>query len=286
MNRNGSIRLLVLIVLFVISLAAAVGVFYLYQKEHAQNVQLQAQIMELENRQRQTVSQLEESKKVATELQLKLQEAESKADSLAGELLTEKSAHEETFNKLGQITAELSEQQLLRKDLEKRLNQVQEDSKKINEQIKIMQQQKIDLETKIKDLETGAGGVELGKVIVSPEASEPAIDAAPAQAKLADEKINAPVTKVAKVAKKDQPSLAKGQEGKVIIVNKEFNFAVINLGSKDHVSIGDEFLVSRLGKTIGDLKVEKVHEAMSAAGFAAELKDLIKENDQVTQKTK
>lgn len=149
-----------------------------------------------------------------------------------------------------------------------------------------MQQQKIDLETKIKDLETGAGGVELGKVIVSPEASEPAIDAAPAQAKLADEKINAPVTKVAKVAKKDQPSLAKGQEGKVIIVNKEFNFAVINLGSKDHVSIGDEFLVSRLGKTIGDLKVEKVHEAMSAAGFAAELKDLIKENDQVTQKTK
>ncbi|MCX5699347.1 MAG: hypothetical protein NTX01_06585 [Candidatus Omnitrophica bacterium] len=286
MYRKGLILLPVLIVLFIISLSAAGGVFYLYQKECAQNVKLQGQIVELENRQRLTIGQLEESKKIATDLELKLQEAKSRMDSLAGELTVEKSAHAETSNKLEQFKADLSKQKSLREDLENRLNQVQDDSKQIKEQIKIMQQQKVALEKKIKNLEIGADGVELGKVVVNPEVLQPANDAAQAQLKIADKKINATDAKASKVAKNQQPFLAKGLEGKVMIVNKEFNFVVINLGSKDKVSVGDEFLVSRADKPIGDLKIEKVHEFMSAAGFGAELKDLIKENDKVTQKIK
>ena len=286
MYRKGTILLPVLIALVIISLVLAGGVFYLYQKEHAQNVKLQGQIAELENRQRLTTSQLEESKKVATDLELKLQEAKKRIDSLADELTAEKSAHAETSNKLEQFKADLSNQKSLREDLENRLNQVQDDSKQIKEQIKIMQQQKVALEEKIKNLETGAGGVELGTVVVNPELPQLANDVVQVQPKMADAKINAPDTKIPKVIKKEQTPLANGQEGKVMIVNKEFNFVVINLGSKDKVSVGDEFLVSRSGKPIGNLKVEKVHEFMSAAGFAVELKDLIKENDKVTQKTK
>ena len=286
MYRKGSILLPVLVVLFIISLSAAGGVFYLYQKEYAQNIKLQGQIVELENRQRITSNQLEESKKMATDLALKLQETKSKMDSLAGEFAVEKSAHAEASNKLEQLKMDLSQQKSLREDLENRLNQAQNDSKQIKEQIKIMQEQKIALEEKIKNLEGGAGGVELGKVVVNPEVLQLANDVAQAQPKMVNEKIDSSDTKVSKITKKEQSSLAKGLEGKVMIVNKEFNFVVINLGSKDKVSVGDEFLVSRLGKPIGDLKVEKVHEFMSAAGFAGQLKDLIKENDLVTKKTK
>ncbi len=286
MFRKGTILLPVLIVLVIISLALAAGVFYLYQKEYAQNIKLQGQIVELENRQRLTSSQLEESKKTAAELELKLQEAKSRMDALAGELAVEKSAHAATSNKLEQFKDDLSKQKSLREELENKLNQVQEDSKQIKEQIKIMQQQKVVLEEKIKNLEVGAANVELGKVVVNPEALPPANDAARVQPKAADLKTSVPETKASKAAKKEQPLLAKGQEGKIMIVNKEFNFVVINLGSKDKVSVGDEFLVSHAGKPIGDLKVEKVHEFMSAAGFAPELKELIKENDKVTQKTK
>ena len=275
MYHKGKILLPVLIVLIILSLALAGGIFYLYQKEQAQNVSLQAQIVELEARQRLTVKQLEEARKKATDLALKLQETQGKLDSLAGELTVEKSAHAETSNKLEQLKVDLYKQKSLREDLENRLNQVQSDSKQIKDQVKIMQQQKSALEEKIKNLESGAGGVELGTVVVNPEVLQPA-----------NQKINAPGTKASKVAKKEQPLLAKGPEGKVMIVNKEFNFVVINLGSKDKVSLGDEFSVSRAGKPIGDVKVEKVHELMSAAGFATELKDLIKENDTVTQKIK
>jgi K+ transporter len=286
MYRKGSILLPVLTGLFIISLLTAAGVFYLYQKEHAQNINLQGQIVELENLQRSTAGKLEESKKTATELSLKLQEATSRIDSLSGELAAEKLAHIETSNKLEQFKMDLSKQKSLREELENRLNQVQDDGKQIKEQIKIMQQQKVALEEKIKNLEAGASGVELGKVVVNPEFPVTANDTVSAQPKIADNKINASDAKVLKVAAKEQPRLVKALEGKVMIVNKEFNFVVINLGSKDNVKVGDEFSISRAGKSIGDLKVEKVHEAMSAAGFVAELKDLIKENDQVTQKIK
>lgn len=286
MYRKGAILLIVLIVLVTISLVLTVGLFYLYQNEHTQNLKLQEQLVELDSRQRISVRQLEESKKLATDLELKLQEAKSSMNSLAGELAAEKSGHAETSNKLEQFKADLSKQKSLREDLENRLNLVQDDSKQIKEQIKIMQQQKATLEEKIKNLESGAAGVELGKVVVNPEVPSPSNNVAPVQPKAANEKIIAPEAKAAKVAKKEQPLSAKGLEGNVMIVNKEFNFAVINLGSKDKVNVGDEFLVSRAGKPIGELKVEKVHEFMSAAGFNAQLKDVIKENDKVMPKKK
>jgi hypothetical protein len=284
MQRKGSILVAVLIVLFIISLSAAAGVYYLYQKEYSQNIKLQGQISELENRQRQTTTQLDESKKIAAELELKLQEAKTQISSLAGELNAEKTAHAETSSRLDQLNSDLSGQKSLREDLENRLDQVQKDSQQIKEEIKIIQQQKLALEEKIKNLEEGAANVELGKVVVSPEAGQPASQSAVVLPDVATQQVNDLPVRTAKAAKKDSQLTATGQEGKVLIVNKEFNFVVINLGSKDRVTVGDEFLVSRSGNPIGEIKVEKVHEFMSAAGFSPQLRNSIKENDKVTQK--
>jgi len=284
MYRKGKIILPVLIVLIVISLAIAGVLFYLYQKEHEQNIKLQEQITELDNRQRLTEGKLGDSKKLASELELKLQESNAKVDSLIREMIQKKSELTETSNKLEQFKADLEQQKSLRQDLENRLKTAQDEGKQVKEQIKIIQKQKSELEDKIKNMEGGPSGVELGKVVVG----EPVIIDNTAQGKLkeANAKINAAVTDSARTNQKTQAVSSGILEGKVMIVNKEFNFAVINLGSKDKVEVGDEFRVSRDGKYIGDLKVEKVHDSMSAAGFAVELKDQIKENDKITQKVK
>ena len=282
MNSRGKILLPILIVLIVIFIAAAAFIFNLYQKEYAQNVKLQGQLVELENRQKQTAAQLEESKKNAADLEMQLQEAKSRIDALANELTAEKSAHADTSQRLEQLQGDLMNQKSLREDLETRLNQIQEESKQIKEEVKIMQQQKTALEEKIKNLEEGVANVELGKVVVNPDAPA-ALAAGPGNqppALVPPEPAPANV----KPAKQGPSLVAKGQEGKVLIVNKEFNFVVINLGSKDKVSLGDEFQVSRAGKPIGDIKVEKVHEFMSAAGFNESLRDAIRENDKVIQK--
>ncbi|MFA4854762.1 MAG: hypothetical protein WC616_05385, partial [Candidatus Omnitrophota bacterium] len=251
----------VLIILIIISLALAAGGFYSYQNEHTKNIQLQAQIEELNTRQRITESKLEETKKKAVEFQLKLQEATAQIDSLTNELAQEKSLRLEASNKSEQLKVDLEQQKVLRQDIENRLNQAQDDGKKIKEQTKVMQQQKAELEAKIKNLESISNGVELGKVVVAPA---PAV----------------------KPGKKSAVPQGKSLEGRVMVVNKDYNFAVLNLGSKDGVNTGDEFSVYHAGKVIGVLKVEKVHESMAAAGFSEELKSIISENDEVVQKVK
>jgi len=285
MHHKGKIILPVLIVLIVISFVLTAIAFYLYQKEHAQNIQLQEQVTELDSRQRITEGKLGDSKKLASELELKLQESNAKVDALIKEMLQKKAELTETANKLEQFKADLEQQKSLRQDLEGRLQVAQDEGKQTKEQLKIIQKQKAELEDKIKNMESGSGGVELGKVVV---AGEPVIidNTAKGKVKSDNAKIDAAALNSAKADQKTQIPSAGLLEGKVMIVNKEFNFAVINLGSKDKVEVGDEFRVSRDGKYIGDLKVEKVHESMSAAGFIPELKELIKENDKITQKAK
>lgn len=272
MNRKGSIVLPVLIILIVISLSAAAGSLYLYQKEHAQNIALQENIVDLNKRQSITEEKLAESKKIAADLQLKLQEAKDKLDSLAEEFTQEKTKYNETSSQLEQSKSDLEKQKSLRQDLESSLSQVQDEGKKIKEQLKIIQKQKTELEEKIKNLEAGATGVELGRVIVNNEVN-------------AEEKTITAIPKIEKDQKKIPSLQVKKLEGKIMVINKEFNFAVINLGSKDKIDLGDEFsVISPSGNPIGDLKVEKVHESMSAAGFSPEIKDVIKENDRIVKK--
>jgi hypothetical protein len=76
-------------------------------------------------------------------------------------------------------------------------------------------------------------------------------------------------------------------EGKVLVVNRDYNFVVINLGSQQGIKLDDEFAVYHKEKYIGDIKVEKLHDSMSAAGFVStQIKDKIAEGDKVVLKTK
>ncbi|MDD5692685.1 MAG: hypothetical protein PHP10_05875, partial [Candidatus Omnitrophica bacterium] len=246
--------------------------FYSYQNEHAKAVRLQGEVDELTVRQRATELKLEDSKKMATRLQLELQEVKGQIDTLSKELAQEKSSRLDASNKLEQLKADLQQQKASRQDLEERLNQTGSEGLKMKEQIRVIQKQKDELEAKLKELEGGADGVELGKVVVNGETPQEG-----AQAEAAID---------AKADKKAASLKAKVLEGKVMVVNKDYNFAVINLGSKDGVKIDDVFSVLRGGKVIGELKVEKVHESMSAAGFSEDMKNIIKENDIVAQKAK
>jgi hypothetical protein len=124
------------------------------------------------------------------------------------------------------------------------------------------------LESKIKELE--AKKVELGNIVVSPEP------------KTTKSKATQP-----KAEKKELSAPAQGAQGKVLVVNKDYNFAVINLGSKDNVNLDDVFSIYHNDKYVGDIKVEKVHDSMSAAGFLSpDIKDKVNEGDKVVQKVK
>ena len=277
MNRKGKVTVIVLIFTTVLFLALDAGSIFLYQREHSENLQLKDQVEGLNTSLRATQNKYEESKKVASELEIKLQELKTQINSLTSDLEQEKTSRQEAEAKFEQSRADLEQQKTLRADLEDKLSQSQDEGKKIKTQIKDLEQQKTDLEMRVKELESSKK-VELGKVVVNPD--QAVLDRR-AKTK-ADKKKSAASTAVEKNAAVKAGAL----EGKVLVVNKEFNFIVINLGNKDGVEIGDEFGVYHGDKLSGNVKVEKVHESMSAAGFSDDYKSKFFESDKVVQKAK
>jgi len=66
----------------------------------------------------------------------------------------------------------------------------------------------------------------------------------------------------------------------VMTLNRDFNFVVLNLGTRDGMKMGDRFQVLQNGKTIATVEVEKLYENFSAATILEEKKkSAIKEGD-------
>ncbi|MDD4981039.1 MAG: hypothetical protein PHC54_07270 [Candidatus Omnitrophica bacterium] len=260
--------IVIFIVLIMVSLSLAGTGFYLLQKEKAKTTSLQQQLDELTMKQRITETKLEEHKKAISQLEVKLKTSQAKIDTLTVDLDKETAEKQKALSEVDKLKADLEKQQGLRSDLETKLTQTQKDVEKTKTQLKDLEDRKAQLETKIKDLETQTQktkaqqqqGVELGTIVVGPEGS-------PAEASAVAQK----------------PKL----EGKVLVVNKEYNFVVINLGSKDGVNVEDVFSIYHDNNYIGDVKVGKTHDAMSAADFlSSATKDQVSEGDRVVQKTK
>ncbi|MGE5197681.1 MAG: hypothetical protein ACM3IL_04180 [Deltaproteobacteria bacterium] len=273
MADNTKMRNAILIVLIIISLAVAGGIFMLFQQERVKNVELQGQLEDVKAKQRVAETRLEESKKMISDMEGKLQTAQTKIDSLSGDLQKEKDAKQEAIAQIDQLKTDLANQKDLRVSIEKKLTQAQDDIKKIQTQLKDLNAQKVNLEEKLqsfsKEEAPKSSGVELGKIVVNPETG---------QEMPAEEQQGSAGTGEA---------AASGTEGKILVVNKDYNFAVINMGNKDGVGIGNIFSVYHNGRYIGDIKVEKVHDSMSAAGFlSTDVKDKVSEGDRVELKAK
>lgn len=274
---------LILIIATVISIAVAGGTFFLLHKEKARAAVLQEELDDIKTRLRITENNLEDSKKTIAGLGSKLQQAESQIFALNADLQQEKVAKEEAKALMEKIKSDLEQQKDLRQDLERKFTQALKDTERMQAQLKDFESKKSELETKIKELQEQAQqaqqaqnqGVELGKIVVSPDAAPSAVQQKAVSAKAKKEKVQ-----------KATP-VELGFEGKVLVINKDYSFAVINLGSKDGVNIGDLFSIYHSNKYVGDVKVEKVHDSMAAAGFVSpDMKDKVNEGDKVVRKTK
>ena len=271
MNNRAKSSIILLIALMLIFLFAAGAGFYLYNKEHAKNIELEEKIEELNIKQKITEAKFFEAQKVISSLEVKIKQSATQISELSDELGKEKASKEEALSNLEQIKQEIEKQKVIKLDLENKLNQAQDAVKTMQSKLSVLDSDKKDLELKVKDLEEKSQGVELGKIVVSPEPVK-------------TDNVKGKKTKEPP-KKKEIVQAEKGVEGKVLVVNKEYNFVVINLGSKDGVELGQVFSISRGNSNIGDVKVEKLHDSMAAAGFILEdTKNKVKEGDKVTKK--
>ncbi len=80
-------------------------------------------------------------------------------------------------------------------------------------------------------------------------------------------------------------SYSESSEGQVMTVNREYNFVVSSLGQRDNIQVGQPLYLFQGDKFIGDLKVEKVENAMSVATpQGPDIISVVKEGDIVKTK--
>ena len=191
-------------------------------------------------------------------LEGKLRESDNRIAELTGELEKERAARESASSDLEQINSDLEEQKELRSELESKLEKVTNELRLAQDRLASLDSQKTDLEAEA--LDKDASEVELGKIVVKDEAAVEAENQIVATS-------------------------AAQLEGKILVLNKEYNFAVINIGSKDGVALGQLFSIYRGENYLGDVKVEKLHDSMAAAGFLVEdVKNKVREGDRVVRK--
>ena len=275
-NRNSGKTTVLLIILIIMSLGLAGGVFYLFQQEQSSNIRLQDELEEIKARYTIAESKAKEAETTIKQLDLQLQEAKGKVDTLAEEIQQEQEAKKSAQEELEKVKADLTTQKSLRVKLEGELSAAKGALKKAQAQLTELEGKKDSLESKLDTMEQKTqeqgSGVELGTIVVAPETQGSPVALASA------------VTQDSAVKAASGPSVS-ASEGKVLVINREYNFAVINLGSKDGVAVGDVFYVYHNSKYIGDITLEKIHDSMAAAGFASSaMKNKIAEGDRVVKK--
>jgi predicted nuclease with TOPRIM domain len=266
MGENKSKSVIFLIILLVIFLALGGFTFYLLQQEKAKSLAFSEEIEVIRTKLKVTQAELKDSKDKVTRLESNISETQLRIDTLMSDLENEKAAKQEALVQASQLNASLEEHNTLKLNIEKKLSDSDETIKAMEERIKEMEgelkelgEKKAMLENKVKIFEEKYGSVELGKIVVSSEAAVPSATTSAAATKI---------------------------KGKVLVVNKDYNFAIINLGIKDGVAIGNVFSVYHNNKNVGDIKIERVQDSMSAAGFMTmELRDKIVEGDRVELKS-
>ncbi|MCX5713401.1 MAG: hypothetical protein NT033_01000 [Candidatus Omnitrophica bacterium] len=274
---------LILIVLVLASASLACSGFYFLQKEKTYSASLQKALDDLNSKQLLSEKKLADYQKTIDGLEEKLNGTKTQISALNDNLEAEKTAKAAALKQVEGLKSSIEEQKKVKSDTEEKLSKALEDAKKIKAELKDLQTKKSSLEKKISELEDKLkSGVELGTIVVNPETGAPQPAALPASG---GEGISQ--EKPAAAPPSPAPASGQPQEGKVLVVNKDYNFAVINLGSEDGVSIGNVFSIYHNNRYVGDVKVEKVHDSMAAAAFASpDLKDKVNEGDKIVLKAR
>lgn len=261
----------------------------LLQQQRLKITKLETQFSEIDSMYQAEKGKSEDFNKKILLLNTTVQESESQIKLLTEENIKIKQDKLQVLSEIGTMKSDFASKLITRDD---ELKFARNKIKKMELLLKQVEKKNIEFKAKVTNLEKVSSKVELEKIVVIPEAKPKVVEqkVQPVAAVIETKTENAVVEKkednaVKAVILDVKPKINSGLEGKVTVVNKEYDFVVINLGDKDGIKPADIFAVLHNNKQIGELKVEKVQESISAAAFLnKEVKDKIAVGDKVLQK--
>lgn len=218
-----------------------------------ENDNLKREVEDLEGIRKKAEEDLSHAKKDLTQSQQDLAKAVEAQQALSKQV-------EDREQEIARLNKDLEQAKTQQKQAADQVAELQAERDRTKQQLGELEKAKSDLETKIAQL-SERPTVELDKVVVG-----------------------------------DQPSIASGSvpapgiaaagqspgSGQVVVVNREYDFIVMNIGKNHGLSIGQEFKIVRGSEVLGKVKVEKVYDELSAAAILPESKkENIREGDAV-----
>lgn len=227
------------IIVAVIFLFSTIVLFVMLTGERNSKTALQSELTEVMKAKKKLSQEIDEVKVSKSELEMKLSTLEAQAKTLSESYEKEKAQGEslkqelaKRYTELGSVKGQLEGIATEKQNLQEQLDQEKTKYNQLKERVDKLVGVKDELESKIKDI-VDKQGVELERIVV-----------------------------------KEQGEL----EGKVLVVNKEYNFVVTDMGSDDQIELGDVLTVFRDGKYVGECQVEKIYDTMSASTILKEVK--------------
>ena len=158
--------------------------------------------------------------------------------------------------------------------LTKSLEQAQNDSKQIASQLTTLQSERDTAKKQLADLQKAKGELESKVMELS---GQPFVELE--KVRVANDQETGTEKSAAMPASASSGDLTQGQ---VVVINREYDFVVVNMGRNRGLSVGQEFQVVRGTEVLGKVKVEKVYDELSAAAILPESqKNNIREGDSV-----
>lgn len=233
----------------VVVIAASLLLFTTLKKERDEKAALQNELAQVMKERKRLSVEVEELKLIKSDLEIKLNGLEAQAKILAENYEKEKSQNDTVRAEIRKKEEEVKTTKTKLKSLQgenEKLQAMVDDEKlkygELKERVDKLAEVKDKLEEKVKEI-INKQGIELERIVVK----------------------------------------AEGElEGKVLVVNREYNFIVVDIGTRDDVQLGDILTIFRNGRYIGEANVEKLYDTMAAATIAKEVKpNSIMVNDNV-----
>ena len=166
---------------------------------------------------------------------------------------------EDREQEIGRLAKELEQTRSESKQVAGQLAELQQDREATQQRVTELEQAKQELELKLTELSQHPT-VELEKVLVTNTDGQVPADG----------------------TARPGGSSSVLSAGQVVVVNRDYDFIVMNLGKNHGLSIGQEFQIVRDQEVLGKVKVEKVYDELSAAAILPESnKARIREGDTV-----
>ena len=266
-RRAGKMLVPMLGVLAALSMAVAAAAIWLQMQEREKRQAKERELVLVLAERDELKAELEETllskSRVEGELSHVRTELETSLEKLAKATAAQEALSrsvEDRQKEIVRLSKDMEQIRSERKELAAQLADLNTERETLQQQLTSAEQAKTELESKVMEL-SNQPTVELDKVLVTGAGAPQAVGGTAM-----------PVSAVSSLP----------PDGQVVVVNREYDFIVMNLGKNHGLSIGQEFQVQRGNEVLGRVKVEKVYDELAAAAILPESqKDNIREGDTV-----